>query len=244
MFPLSSICPADLAVEQLSTSAIGTTLGPGVLNAALAHAAHRGQSRHRKLPLSFTLLFCVLIHLYRDEALPAIFARPIGRWAGAARQRVSASALCQGRYRLDVGPLVTLFHLVCRPVATADMTGPFSVDGACWPSTAPNSTRPIRTPMLRSLVATMPGVGRAPECLAAGRHSRSGSAVPVVGAGVPTWIAALRSPRCFRPWLQWVDRARRLPSAMHVRTNRNRVNNARGIAAVAATLASEPDRPN
>lgn len=125
MSPHSSICPADVAVEQLNTSAIGATLSPGVLAAALTHAPHRGQCRHRKLPQPFMLLFCVLIHLYSDEALPAVFIRLVGRWADVVTQRISASALCQARYRLGVGPLVALFHLVCRPIATADTPGAF-----------------------------------------------------------------------------------------------------------------------
>jgi hypothetical protein len=65
------------------------------------------------------LLFCVLSHLYADEALPAVFLHLVGRWAGSAtRLLVSASALCQARYRLGVRPVVALFRQVCQPLAT------------------------------------------------------------------------------------------------------------------------------
>jgi hypothetical protein len=94
-------------------------LTPAVLDAALAVVSRRRRVRRRKLPLRFMLLFCVLIHLYADEALPAVFLHLAGRWAGSATRRlVSASAICQARYRLGVRPVVALFRRVCQPLAT------------------------------------------------------------------------------------------------------------------------------
>jgi len=124
-----SICPADEAVNSLRLSALGKLLPIETIDAALASVSHSPRRvRHRKLPLRFMLLFCVLIHLYADEALPHIFTRLVGGWAGGASSlvsTVSAGALCQARYRLGVRPLVALFHRVCRPLATAQTPGAF-----------------------------------------------------------------------------------------------------------------------
>ncbi len=120
------LCPADAVLEHLSASAVGKVLTPAVLDAALAVVSRRRRVRRRKLPLRFMLLFAVLLQLYADEALPAIVARLVGRWAGGAAQtRVSAGALCQARYRLGVRPVVALFRLVCRPLASAQTPGAF-----------------------------------------------------------------------------------------------------------------------
>src|SRR5262249_5966072 len=71
------------------------------------------------------LLFCVLMNLYADEALAHVFARVVGGWTGDALTTVTAGALCQARYRLGARPLVALFRLVCRPLATAQTPGAF-----------------------------------------------------------------------------------------------------------------------
>lgn len=116
-------------LDHLNTSVIGMALPPERLDAALAVVARRRPVRQRKLPLRFMLLFCVLMHLYADEALPAVFAHLTGYWAGwagsATRLLVSAGALCQARYRLGVRPVVALFHLVCQPLATTQTPGAF-----------------------------------------------------------------------------------------------------------------------
>jgi hypothetical protein len=119
-------CPADNLLNHLSASAVGTVLTPALLDTALAVVSRRRRLRRRKLPLRFMLLFCVLIHLYADEALPAVLLHVAGRWTESAMRRlVSASALCQARYRLGVRPVVALFRQVCQPLATAKTPGAF-----------------------------------------------------------------------------------------------------------------------
>jgi Transposase DDE domain/Insertion element 4 transposase N-terminal len=120
------LCPADAVLEHLSASAVGSLLTPKVLDLALSAVAHQRRFRRRKLPVRFMLLFCVLIHLYADEALTAVFTHLASRWAGAAtRKLVSAGALCQARYRLGVRPVVALFRQVCQPLATVQTPGAF-----------------------------------------------------------------------------------------------------------------------
>ena len=128
MSSIAHPCPsaADEVLEHLSTSAIGVVLPPARLDAALAVVSWRRRPRRRKLPLRFMLLFCVLMHLYADEALPAVFMHLAGRWAETAtRTLVSAGALCQARYRLGVRPVVALFHQICQPLATTQTPGAF-----------------------------------------------------------------------------------------------------------------------
>jgi len=116
----------DVGRAALSASAIGKVLTSALLDAALAVASRRRRLRCRKLPLRFMLLFCMLIYLSADEALPAVFLHLAGRWAGSAtRLLVSASALCQVRYCLGVRPVEALFRRVCQPLATAQMPGAF-----------------------------------------------------------------------------------------------------------------------
>lgn len=119
------IRPAEAAVERLTSGALARLLPPATLDAALM--GDRCPRRCRKLPARFMLLFCVLMGLYADEALPHVFARVVGWWAGAAASArgITAGALCQARYRLGARPVVALFRLVCRPLATAATPGAF-----------------------------------------------------------------------------------------------------------------------
>ena len=70
------------------------------------------------------LLFCVLMGLYADTALPHVLRRIIGPQAAGAGG-ATAGALCQARYRLGARPVVALFRAVCRPLATATTPGAF-----------------------------------------------------------------------------------------------------------------------
>ncbi len=119
------IRPAEAAVERLTTGTLARLLPPATLDAALA--GDRRPRRCRKLPARFMLLFCVLMGLYADDALPHVFARVVGWWAGATAEArgITAGALCQARYRLGARPVVALFRLVCRPLATAATPGAF-----------------------------------------------------------------------------------------------------------------------
>ncbi len=122
---MAIVSPAAAAVERLTAGTLARLLPPATLDAALA--GDRRPRRCRALPARFMLLFCVLMGLYADEALPHIFTRLVGIWPrsrGTAR-RVTAGALCQARYRLGAKPLVALFRLVCRPCATPATPGAF-----------------------------------------------------------------------------------------------------------------------
>jgi hypothetical protein len=113
--------PATLH-PHLSLASLGQIVPRSAIIAALdACAAH--EQRARKLPAPLTVLVCIAMNLYAADPLTHVLFRLVHalRWRlpnpGAAR--VSKSALCQARQRLGARPLVTLFHLVCRPLVPA-----------------------------------------------------------------------------------------------------------------------------
>ena len=117
------VCPAEAAVERLIAGMLGPLLPPAALDAALA-AAPRPR-RCRKLPARFMVLFCVLMNLYADEALPHVLRRVAGYWGLSDTDGATAGALCQARYRLGARPVVALFRQRCRPLATPATPGAF-----------------------------------------------------------------------------------------------------------------------
>lgn len=120
---MAIVCPAETAVERLTTGALGSLLPPAALDAALASDPR--PRRCRKLPARFMLLFCVLMNLYADEALPHVLRRVAGYWGLGDADGATAGALCQARYRLGARPVVALFRQLCRPLATPATPGAF-----------------------------------------------------------------------------------------------------------------------
>ena len=120
---MAIVSPAAAAVERLTAGALGPLLPVAALDAALAADAR--PRRCRKLPARFMLLFCVLMNLYADEALPHVLRRVAGYWGVGAWAGATAGALCQARYRLGARPVVALFRQLCRPLATPATPGAF-----------------------------------------------------------------------------------------------------------------------
>lgn len=94
---------------------------------AVAAAYRRPGQRRRKLPAEVLLLVSILLGLYTEEAIGRVLgklyrgARLLGPEPAVAP--AGRSALCQGRARLGVRPLVDLFHRVARPLATPATPG-------------------------------------------------------------------------------------------------------------------------
>lgn len=91
---------------------------------------HRVQEeRDRKLPAMATLVLCIAMNLYAQEALPAVFRRLVQGlrwlWPEPCNLRVTKSGISQARSRLGALPLVSLFHRVCQPLATPETPGAF-----------------------------------------------------------------------------------------------------------------------
>ncbi len=120
---MAIVCPAESAVERLTAGALGALLPVAALDTALASETR--PRRCRKLPARFMLLFCVLMNLYADEALPHVLRRVAGYWGIGDAVGATAGALCQARYRLGARPVVDLFRQLCRPLATPATPGAF-----------------------------------------------------------------------------------------------------------------------
>lgn len=107
---------------------LAEALPAALIEQVLAPYQRPGQ-RHRKLPLRTVLLVVLGMSLYTHTALAVVYRRVVGglhrrRRAGDAGL-AGRSAICQGRARLGIRPLVALFHLVARPLATATTPGAF-----------------------------------------------------------------------------------------------------------------------
>ncbi len=120
---MAIVSPAAAAVERLTVGALGPLLPLAALDAALADDAR--PRRRRTLPARFMLLFCVLMNLYADEALPDVLRRVAGYWGVGAGAEATAGALCQARYRLGARPVVARFRQLCRPLAIPATPGAF-----------------------------------------------------------------------------------------------------------------------
>ena len=114
------------AAQQLAV--VTAALPPGVIEAVVG-PYQRPEQRCRKLPLATLVLVVLGMSLYTQSALAVVYRRVVG---GLHRRRgvgddglVSRSALCQGRARLGVRPLVALFRQVVRPLATQQTPGAF-----------------------------------------------------------------------------------------------------------------------
>jgi hypothetical protein len=121
-----SVLAAQDPAQQVAV--LAQALPHGLIAQALAPYQRPGQ-RHRKLPLHTVLLVVLGMSLYTHTALAVVYRRVVG---GLHRRRSAGdaglagrSAICQGRARLGVRPLVALFHLVARPLATATTPGAF-----------------------------------------------------------------------------------------------------------------------
>lgn len=97
--------------------------------AAVLQKVGVGEQRVRKLSLVLTVLVCISMNLFADEAIQGVlrrlaagprFLRPVEDLDVAG-----ASAICQRRQQLGVAPMVALFRAVCRPLATGETRDAF-----------------------------------------------------------------------------------------------------------------------
>lgn len=94
---------------------------------AVAADADVPTERRRKLPADVTLLLCVAMSLFTQEALRVVLHNLVHGlrlfWPDPEIALASKSAISQARYRLGARPVVGLFHRLCRPLATAQTPG-------------------------------------------------------------------------------------------------------------------------
>jgi hypothetical protein len=114
--------------DTIALEALERVVPPALLRAAAAEAAVP-TVRRRKLPADVTLLLCLAMSLWTQEALAVVLAKMVHglRLFGPDPDLALASkgAISQARYRLGARPVVALFHAVCRPLAMATTPGAF-----------------------------------------------------------------------------------------------------------------------
>src|SRR5919109_5064465 len=102
---------------------------PAALMQDAATAAAMPTERRRKLPNDVTLLVCIAMSLFTAHALDVVLHKMVHGlrlfWPDPDITLATKSAISQARYRLGARPVVALFHQVCRPLATAQMSGAF-----------------------------------------------------------------------------------------------------------------------
>ena len=128
MRSLRQLDPAVHFTEEATLDALGQTLARPRIEAVLQSLGVREQ-RTRKLTMVLTLLLCIAMNLFTEEAIDDVllkllqgprFLRPDDDLEPA-----SAGAICQRRQQLGVAPLAALFREVCQPLATAETKDAF-----------------------------------------------------------------------------------------------------------------------
>jgi hypothetical protein len=126
-----SLRPLDPFVHfttEATLEALGQTLSLARIEAVLKPLGFREQ-RTRKLTFVLTVLLCIAMNLFSDEAIADVLRRllqgPRFLRPGKTDLVASPGAICQRRQQLGVQPLVALFHAVCQPLATPATPGAF-----------------------------------------------------------------------------------------------------------------------
>ncbi len=118
---LRSIDPLVHITEEATLDALGQTLARSRIEAVLT-ALGGVEQRARKLTLVLAVLVCIAMNLFTEESIDDVLVKLL---QGARFLRpdddlevASASAICQRRQPLGVGPMVALFRDICQPLAT------------------------------------------------------------------------------------------------------------------------------
>jgi hypothetical protein len=114
--------------DAIALEALERVMPTEVLQAA-ARMADVPTQRRRKLPAAVTLLLCVAMSLWTQQALDVVLHKMTHGlrlfWPEPDLTLASTSAIAQARSRLGARPLVQLFRRVCPPLAHAQTPGAF-----------------------------------------------------------------------------------------------------------------------
>jgi len=87
------------------------------------------ECRIRRLPARICVLLVIAMSLFTEENIEKVLTKIVQglrlAWLHLGYQQPTSGAICQARYRLGPKPLVELFHLVCKPIATPQTPGAF-----------------------------------------------------------------------------------------------------------------------
>ena len=118
--------------DAVALEALERVVPASVLQNAAAEA-DMPTERRRKLPADVTLLLCVAMSLFTQEALPVVLDKLVHGlrlfWPdpeiALAGKHPEGTRICQARYRLGARPVTAVFHRLCQPLATAGTPGAF-----------------------------------------------------------------------------------------------------------------------
>src|SRR3972149_3125315 len=87
------------------------------------------ERRKRKLPARICVLLVIAMSLFTEENIEKVLTKIVQglrlAWLHRNYPPATDGAICQARYRLGPKPLVELFHLICKPIATPQTPGAF-----------------------------------------------------------------------------------------------------------------------
>jgi hypothetical protein len=137
--------------SALTIDALGQAIPADAITQVIAQEGV-GEVRERRLTAALTVWLIIALHLFPTVAISGVF-RKLARglrlfWPDPEVALPSDSALAYRRQQLGARPLVALFHLLCRPIATPQTRGAFlfglrlmAIDGTSEdvPDTAANA---------------------------------------------------------------------------------------------------------
>lgn len=128
MRSLRQLDPSVHFTEEAALDALGHTLAHARVEAVLVSLGVLEQ-RSRKLTMVLTVLLCIAMSLFTEEAIDDVLAKllqgPRFLRPDDDFQPATAGAICQRRQQLGVAPMVALFREVCQPLATPDTQDAF-----------------------------------------------------------------------------------------------------------------------
>jgi hypothetical protein len=128
MMSLRRISAEAKLSEEVTLDALARVIPKERIEAAVDAWGVR-EERERKLPASLTVLLCIFANLYAHLSLTQVFFQMVHGlrwlWPDRTRLRISKGGVSRARYRLGARPLETLFHQICRPLATPQTPGAF-----------------------------------------------------------------------------------------------------------------------
>jgi len=127
-FTLRQYPPDGNFLDSLSFEALETVIPlPKIEQVLTQHQAH--QIRTKKLNMTVLIFLLVAANLYTDRSFPHVLEKLVhaSRLFGPEPdfRLPGANAICYRRYQLGAKPVVSLFHQICRPVATPKTPGAF-----------------------------------------------------------------------------------------------------------------------
>lgn len=127
-FTLRQLTLEDNFSQHVSLDAFLQVIPPSQLEAALATSGPR-KTRNRRLTPQTIMWLVIVMHLFSHCSIAHVFGRLVRGlrflWPDPSYRLPGDAALSYRRYQLGAKPLATLFHSICKPLATPQTKGAF-----------------------------------------------------------------------------------------------------------------------